>query len=171
MWDQRTGFLWENRQRPHATKPFRLPELSKWHSSSLWHKQDDRIKIQRWDGRERHLKIRWSQTQDVLHSLWEPANDVSKNRITIRSHFTGTWCLQTCSNKWSPHEVKQHTNWLFRTSPPNHSRQQNIIQCFDGKHFIQNDGTHCLPFDHFERRDWQLQREILEDDDWGDEER
>ena len=49
------------------------------------------------------------------------------------------------------------------------------LSAFDDKRFIQNDGIPCLPFGHFEIRDWQLHREILEeileDDDWGDEER
>ena len=45
------------------------------------------------------------------------------------------------------------------------------LSAFDDKRFIQNDGIYCLPFGHFEIRDWQLHREILEDDDWGDEER
>ena len=42
------------------------------------------------------------------------------------------------------------------------------LSAFDDKRFIQNDGIHCLPFGHFEIRDWQLHRENLEDDDWGD---
>ena len=45
------------------------------------------------------------------------------------------------------------------------------LSAFDDKCFIQNDGIHCLAFGHFEIRDWQLHREILEDDDWGDEDR
>ena len=44
------------------------------------------------------------------------------------------------------------------------------LSAFDDKRFIQNGGIHCLPFGHFEIGDWQLHREILEDDDWGDEE-
>ena len=45
------------------------------------------------------------------------------------------------------------------------------LSAFDHKRFIENDGIHCLPFGHFQIRDWQLHRVILEDDDWGDEER
>ena len=45
------------------------------------------------------------------------------------------------------------------------------MSAFDDKRFIKNDGIHCLPYGHFEIRDWQLHREILEGDDWGDEER
>ena len=43
------------------------------------------------------------------------------------------------------------------------------LSAFDGERFVQNDGRHCLPFGHFEI-EWQLHREILEDDDLGDEE-
>ena len=39
---------------------------------------------------------------------------------------------------------------------------------FDDKHFIQNGRIPCLPSGHVEIRDWQVHREILEDDDWGD---
>ena len=45
------------------------------------------------------------------------------------------------------------------------------LSAFDDKQFKQNDGTHCLPFGHFEIGDKQLHKEILEDDGWGDEER
>ena len=45
------------------------------------------------------------------------------------------------------------------------------LSAFDDTRFIQNDDIHCLPFGHFEIKDWHLHREILEDDDWGDEER
>ena len=45
------------------------------------------------------------------------------------------------------------------------------LSAIHDKRFIQDDGTHCLPFGHFEIRDWQLHRKILEDDDWGDEKR
>ena len=45
------------------------------------------------------------------------------------------------------------------------------LSAFDDKRFKQDDSIHCLPFGHFEIRDWQLHREILEDEDWGDEKR
>ena len=45
------------------------------------------------------------------------------------------------------------------------------LSSFDDKHSIQNDGIYCLSFGHFKLRDWQVHRPILEDDDWGDEER
>ena len=42
---------------------------------------------------------------------------------------------------------------------------------FDDKRFIQNDGTHCLPFGLSEIRNWQVHSEIGEDDDSGGQER
>ena len=44
------------------------------------------------------------------------------------------------------------------------------LSAFDDKRFIQNDGILCLLVGNFEIRNWQLHREILEEDDWGDEE-
>ena len=45
------------------------------------------------------------------------------------------------------------------------------LSAFDDRRFIQNDGIPCLPFCPYEIRDWQVHREILEKDDWADEER
>ena len=50
-------------------------------------------------------------------------------------------------------------------------RNKISLGAFDDMRFIQDDGTHCLPFGHYEIRDWQVHSEILENENWGDEER
>ena len=44
------------------------------------------------------------------------------------------------------------------------------MSTFDHNRFIQNDGINCLPLGRLEKKDWQMHREILKDDDWGDDE-
>ena len=50
-------------------------------------------------------------------------------------------------------------------------RIERSLSAFDDKRFILDDGITCLPFGHFENRDFHVLGEIDVDDNWGDDER
>ena len=135
------------------------------------HKQQDHTQIQRWDARKSHPITRWPQTQDAFDSLREATKDVKKGvsrfaQVSLKHDFYK--CVLVSGHHMRSNNRKiRSSKQLLQTI---HSNKNFVSACQD-KLFIQNDGIVCITFGHYEIGDWQLHRKILEDDDWGDEER
>ena len=154
---RREEFFEKTASEPMLQNHFDFYKLIERQSSSLWHKQDDRTQIPRWDGNESHPKNILSQSQDLL-IVYENQQKISAQVVSrfAQTSLKRDVCKRVLLSVPRMKSNNRRCGSSIQLPQTTRYHKVSISASFD-KRFLQNEGTHSLLIDHFETRGRQME--------------